>query len=95
MREWLLIDKMDDFHYFADRYEIAKYLNLTVPQINAIICHSRNHICYYSPSRDVYIQRLFENPCSRQLNNTDWKRSFKNRYLIDWLGKIYITNNNG
>ena len=95
MREWLLIDKADDFHYFADRYEIAKYLDLTIPQVNAIIKASRDNICYYSQSRGVYIQRLFENPCSRPLTNTDWNRSYKNRNRIDWIGKIYITNNNG
>lgn len=86
--EWLLIDKCDDFYFFKDRYEIAKYLDLSVPEVNAIINWSRKNICFYSPSRNVYIQRLFMNPCSRPVNNTEWNRSTKNRYLIEWLGKI-------
>ena len=90
-KEWLMIDKADDFHYFEDRYGIAKYLNLTIPEVNAIICHSKNNICFYSPSRKVYIQRLFNNPVVRPVEKTGWNLSIKNRCLIEWLGKIYIT----
>ena len=29
MNEWLLIDKVDDFHYFKDIKSICDYLDLT------------------------------------------------------------------
>jgi len=93
MDEWLLIDKCDDFHFFKDRVGIANYLDISVPEVNAIINWSRTHICYYSPSKDLYIQRLFNNRAVRPVGNTEWNRSPKNRYLIDWLGNYYISNN--
>ena len=88
MAEWLLIDKADDFHYFKDRFEIAKYLNISIPEVNAIVNHSRKRINKYSPSKKVYIQRLYRDFNKRPLNNTDWNTDLKNRIEIDWIKKI-------
>lgn len=95
--EWLLIDKQEDLFFFKDIGDIAKYLDLTKSQIYAIIAWSKNNICYYSPSKKVYIQRLFNNPVLHQISdkNINWNLSYKNRKRIEWLGKIYINNNNG
>ena len=95
--EWLLIDKADDFHYFKDRFEIAKYLNLSIPEVNAIVNHSRNRINKYSPSKKVYIQRLYNSVVARPLNieNTKWNNDLKNRMEIDWLKNISILSKNG
>ena len=59
--EWIMEDKMGDFHYFKDKKEISQYLNIPVSKVSAIIIYSRNRQSY-SPSQRVYIQRLFINP---------------------------------
>ena len=65
--EWILEDKMGDFHYFKDKKEISKYLNIPIPKVSAIIIYSRKHKSY-SPSHRVYIQRLFYNRALRGYN---------------------------
>ena len=62
MKEWLVIDKMDDYFYFDYIDDIAKYFNLTKPEINAVYTYSLQNINRRSPSKKLYIQRLFLNP---------------------------------
>ena len=93
--EWVIIDKQEDLFFFKDISSMSKYLDLTNSQVYSIIHWSRNNICYYSPSKKVYIQRLFNNPVLHPPAINNWNNSYKNRKNIEWLGKIYINNNNG
>lgn len=65
--EWVLEDKMGDFHYFESKKDISQYLNIPIPKVSAIIIYSRKHKSY-SPSHKVYIQRLFNNRVLRGYN---------------------------
>jgi len=62
MTEWLVIDKTGDYIYFNYIDEIAKYFNLSKPEVNAIYTYSLQNINRRSPSKKLYIQRLFTNP---------------------------------
>jgi len=57
--EYLLIDKMDDFHYFKNIKSIAEYLNMTPPQVYAIVTWSRLNLNNRQYKTGLYIQRLF------------------------------------
>jgi len=57
--EYLLIDKMNDFHYFKNIKSIAEYLNMTPPQVYAIVTWSRLNINNRQYKTGLYIQRLF------------------------------------
>ena len=61
MNEWLLIDKVNDFHYFKDIDQICKYLDLSKSQVNNIFQQSLRNINKYS-NRGIYIQRLYNDP---------------------------------
>tara|TARA_R110000850_G_scaffold108983_1_gene221486 strand:- start:7793 stop:8071 length:279 start_codon:yes stop_codon:yes gene_type:complete len=59
--EYLLVDKIGDYHYFKNLKDIGLYLDLTVSQINNEFRQSLKHYNKYT-NREVYIQRLFMNP---------------------------------
>ena len=59
--EYLLVDKIGDYHYFKNLKDIGLYLDLTVGQINNEFRQSLKHYNKYT-NRKVYIQRLFINP---------------------------------
>ncbi len=65
MNEWLLIDKVGDFHYFKDIKSICDYLDLTKSQVNNIFIQSIKHYNKYT-NRGYYIQRLFNNSYTHQ-----------------------------
>ncbi len=65
MNEWLLIDKVGDYHYFKDIKSICDYLDLTKSQVNNIFQQSLKHINRYT-NRGYYIQRLYNNPHTHQ-----------------------------
>ena len=65
MYEWLLIDKVGDLYFFKDMEEIAKYTDLTKPQLYNVFLQSIKHYNKYS-SRGLYIQRLFNNAHTHQ-----------------------------
>jgi hypothetical protein len=80
--EWLVIDKAGDHLYFKQTAEIAKYFNLTIPQVNAVYIHSLNNINKYSPSKDIYIQRLYNNVC---LPPKDFKKTSFHWYALKYI----------
>ena len=83
---WLVVDKINDFLYFRDRYEMAKYFDLSVDVISGIIAFCKSRICYYHPKHKLYIQRLYTDYlCKRTPNNVEWNIDKKNMYLIDWI----------
>ena len=84
---WLVIDKIGDFLFFKDRYEMAKYFDMDVIKISGIITYCKRRICFYHKS-GIYIQRLFtDGLCKRDINeeNTEWDLSNQNQHFIDWI----------
>ena len=81
LAEFLVEDKVGDIFYFKSLIDIGIYFNLTYPET----CSVMNYCCRsgkYSPSKKIYIQRLYRN-----VNLAT--RSFKN-IKFDWeLRKIY------
>ena len=62
MNEYLLIDKVGDYHYFNQIKDIATYLDLEYNQVVWIYNQSIKHYNRIHPVRNVYIQRLFNDP---------------------------------
>ena len=62
MNEYLLIDKVGDYHYFNKIQDIATYLDLEYQQVVWIYRESIRHYNRIHPVRNVYIQRLFNDP---------------------------------
>jgi len=92
MNEWLVIDKAGDHLYFNKTQSIAKYFDLTIPQVNAIYIHSLNHMNKYSPSKGLYIQRLFVNEC---LPPKDYSKINFNWYAIKYIYPNILNGGNG
>ncbi len=65
---YLLIDKQNDEFYFQYRKDIAKYLDIKLSQVNAIIQYCRKHYCVFHPKRKVFIQQLFNNNECNQMS---------------------------
>jgi len=66
--EYLLIDKMEDFHYFKNLQEVADYLNITKTKATGIhFWCKRNYT--RQPSTGLFIQRLYNNPTLKQSKN--------------------------
>lgn len=82
MNEWLLIDKVGDFHYFKDIKSICDYLDLSKGAVYNIFLQSIKHYNKYT-NRGYYIQRLFNNTYTHQR-----KQFFTDKY-------IYYPNNEG
>lgn len=57
--EWLVIDKVGDFHYFKSILEIGKAYDLTFNEVHSVITYCLKWGDRHSPSRGIYIQRLF------------------------------------
>lgn len=59
--EYLLIDKVGDYHYFNKIQDIATYLDLTKGVVTNICVQSLRKYNKYT-NRGYYIQRLFNDP---------------------------------
>ena len=80
--EWLVFDKLGDFLYFYDLKKIAEYFNITYSEVFAISNYSIRRINMPSPSKGLYIQRLYVD-CSRtprNFKNFKFHRSYKYIY---------------
>ncbi len=91
--DYLLIDKIGDFHYFKSLKTIAEYLDLPVSKVNAIYHYCKKHYTKYSSS-EVYIQRLFNNTLSRQITNTTfiWDPYERNKFHLALIKKNIYYN---
>ena len=81
-KEWLVIDKINDFLYFDKTKDIAKYFNLTLPQVNSIYTTSLININKYSPSKELFIQRLF---VGANLPPRDYTKTPYSKYAIKYI----------
>ena len=87
MDNWLVIDKCDDEFYFKDIDSIAKYLNLTKPQIYAIVVSCRKNYIFRNKKYGVFIQCLYNNTATHLPNNPQfiWDWSQRKEYnRIKW-----------
>jgi len=96
MNEYLVIDKIGDFLYFKDQHEIAKYFNITKPQVDGICQYCRRRLVFPSPSHHIYIQRLFNNTHSPVPKNTHfiWDDKERKKHLTAysyWNTKLKMT----
>ncbi len=57
--EYLLIDKCDDFHYFKNMKDIAKYLNMSQSEVYSICKWCRLNLNNRQYKSGLFIQRLF------------------------------------
>jgi len=88
MNNWLVIDKLDDFLYFNKLEDIAVYFNLTKNQVYAVYMYNIIHINKYSPSKDIYIQKLFNCP---SLTPRDYSKVKYNWWALKFVyNKILI-----
>ena len=66
--EYLLIDKMDDFHYFKSLEDISKYLGFTKSKVYSI--HFWCKMTYKRQKKSgLFIQRLYNNKLLRPVSN--------------------------
>lgn len=57
--EYLLIDKCEDFHYFKNLKDIAKYLDKSPCEIYGIAKWSRDNLNIRQYKSGLFIQRLY------------------------------------
>ena len=80
-KEWLATDKEGDFLYFYDLKELAKYFDWTYNEAYAVAHFSIRRINMPSPSKGVYIQRLYNDPNrTSRTKNINFHRSHKYIY---------------
>lgn len=81
-KEWLATDKEGDFLYFYDLKEVAKYFDWTYNEAYAVAHYSLRRFNMPSPSKGVYIQRLYNDPnrTRRPLKNFQFHKSYKYLY---------------
>jgi hypothetical protein len=84
-KEWLLIDKQDNYYYFKDVHEICEFTHLTKSQVNNVYQQSLKHINRYT-NRGYYIQRLFNLP---QLHERKKFPMIRNIYFTDHTQEKY------
>lgn len=85
-KEWLATDKSGDLLYFYDLKEVAKYFDWTYNEAYAVGQFSLRRINMPSPSKKVYLQRLYvdSSRTKRPLKNFKFHRSYK--YLYPNIG---------
>lgn len=76
--EYLLIDKVDDFHYFKNIQSIADYLNLTKSQVTAIHAYCFKNYTR-QPKTKLFIQRLYIQNSLHKPENTLFIWDYKQR----------------
>ena len=64
--DFLLIDKVDDFHYFKNLKDIAQYLDISISSAQNIQRESKKHLYWRHRASGYYIQRLFNNSNTNQ-----------------------------
>ena len=81
-KEWMATDKEGDFLYFYDLKEVAKYFDWTYNETYAVSHYSLRRINMPSPSKKVYIQRLYVDGSRtpRNLKNFNFHKSYKYVY---------------
>lgn len=81
-KEWLSTDKSGDLLFFRDLKEVAKYFDLSYSEVYAISQFSIRRINMPSPSKGIYLQRLYNdsNRTPRDPKKIKFHRSYKYLY---------------
>tara|TARA_R100000479_G_C6256640_1_gene154361 strand:- start:257 stop:556 length:300 start_codon:yes stop_codon:yes gene_type:complete len=89
--DYLLIDKVGDFHYFKNMKKISEYLDMKPPVVHNIIYQCKRNYNEYHSTTGLYIQRLYNNTNSRQPKDPEfiWDKQLRKNYLNQKIYNIY------
>lgn len=82
MKEWLVIDKVGDLYFFDKMEHIGFHFGLKPSEVIGVFQYSLRHINKLSPSKNLYIQRLFNNP---ERAERDYTKIKYNWYAIKFI----------